>query len=73
MEVRNKEKFKRFLEENIKDNIYVSFNAYLEDLEKQYCDTGMAEYEMSKFETKSGRPQIISYKILDIEKFIIEF
>lgn len=56
----NKAKFKRFLKENLKTDIY-NFEAYCNDLETQFGNTGIREYELSKFETKSGLPEIFKY------------
>lgn len=56
----NKANFKRFLKENLITDIY-NFEAYCKDLETQFGNTGIREYELSKFETKSGNTEIFRY------------
>lgn len=55
----NKQKavFKEFLDKNIKNPCY-SFEVYIFDLEKQVGETGNNYYELSKFESKSGKTEI---------------
>lgn len=55
----NKQKaaFKKFLDKNVK-NPYYNFKAYIFDLEKQTGETGASYYELSKNESKSGKPEI---------------
>lgn len=55
-------KFKTFLDENMKNPNY-NYDACLEDLELQHGNTGGCEYELSPFETKSGRPETFSYHL----------
>lgn len=43
------------------DETYIK--ATLEELDKQYCDTGMEVYELSGIETKSGNPETYSYSV----------
>ena len=52
--------FKNFLKENVKSKVF-NLDAYLDDLETQYCNTGSREYELSSFESKSGNPELFSY------------
>lgn len=56
----NKANFKKFLKQNLKTDIY-NFEAYCQDLEIQYGNTGIREYELSKFETKSGNTELFRY------------
>lgn len=56
----NKKNFKKFLDENVKSKIY-NFEAYCNDLETQFGNTGLKEYELSSFESKSGNPEIFHY------------
>lgn len=55
-------KFKEFLVENVKTKEY-SFEAYLEELDKQHGASGSNEYELSNFESKSGNPELFSYDV----------
>lgn len=67
MEFVNLEKFKAFLDENVKAEWY-SFDAYLNDLVKDLGSNGSTNYELSPFETKSGRPEIYRYEYrLDLD------
>ena len=56
----NKKDFKKFLDENLKNKQYC-FEAYCNELETQYGNTGIREYELSRFESKSGNPELFSY------------
>lgn len=57
MNNQQKAAFKKFLDKNVK-NQYYNFKAYIFDLEKQVGETGVNYYELSKFESKSGKPEI---------------
>lgn len=68
-EYENINKFYEFLEENAKgfDLEYEKIsNTWLKDLEKRIGETGMAEYELSKTESITGRPEIITFEVTDI-------
>ena len=56
----NKANFKKFLKQNLKTDIY-NFEAYCNELEIQFDNTGIREYELSKFETKSGNTELFRY------------
>lgn len=58
------EQFKKFLKENVKAECY-SVEAYRVDLLTQYGETGREEYELSKYESKSGNSELFSYNIED--------
>ena len=61
---KNLEKFIEWLKKVAKSevtNIYIKET--LKELDEQYGNTGMEEYELSKFETKSGNPETYSYSI----------
>lgn len=66
---KNLENFIDWLKEVSKaevDEVYV--DETLKELARQNCDTGCAAYELSKFETKSGRPETYSYSVEYEEK-----
>ena len=57
-----KNDFKQFLKDNLKKDFEnINFEAYCEDLEQQYYNNGFRHYELSKFESKSGKPEIFDY------------
>ena len=63
MEIKNIERFKEFLDENLKTTCGTyDFEACLEDLETQVMETGSDTYELSGFETKSGNPELIRFE-----------
>lgn len=57
----NKKEFKDFLKNNVKDFESINFDAYCEDLENQYDQTGSNCYELSKFESKTNKPELFYY------------
>lgn len=60
----NVENFKNWLEEKSKYEVNKKFlELSLQELWEQYCETGCAEYEMSKLETKTGLPEIYRYNV----------
>lgn len=67
MEIKNREKFLNWLKDKCKYD-YFDFNAYLEDLEKQYFNTGSSIYELSSIESKTGLPEFFYYDVLVVEK-----
>lgn len=56
----NKKDFKKFLNENVKSKNF-DFEAYCEDLEQQFYETGRKQYELSKFESKNGQTILFDY------------
>lgn len=58
----NTENFERWLTEKAKDYCG-NIQDYLNDLEHQNMITGTRIYELSRFETKSGKPECYSYSI----------
>jgi hypothetical protein len=59
--IKNKKEFKKFLLENVKGTF--NFDAYVEDAERQTGSTGTAQYELSRFESKSGRPELFDLEM----------
>lgn len=64
MKFENLEKFKEFLDENLNASVY-DLDACLTDLERQIGETGADHYELSASETRSSRPEIISFDRVD--------
>lgn len=62
MEFKNVKKFKEWLEEKLKYGSY-DLSAYLEDVEKQLCETGSSSYELDSFETKSKNSELYDFKV----------
>lgn len=64
MNFKNLEKFQTFLEKNLNTS-HVEINICLEDFKKQIGASGGTDYELSSYETKSGKPEIISFERID--------
>ena len=70
MNYKNIEIFKKWLEKELKAEVF-NFDAYLDDLTNQNDCNGVkevggkfyGEYELSSTETKSGRPELISFEV----------
>lgn len=61
---KNLEKFIEWLKKVSKSEVTETYiKETLKELDNQYCNTAMEEFELSKFETKSGNPETISYNI----------
>ena len=61
---KNLEKFIEWLKKVSKAEVTETYiKETLKELDDQYCNTGMEEYELSKFETKSGNPETYSYNL----------
>lgn len=61
---KNLERFVKWLKEISKVKVNETYiQETLKELDTQYCNTGMEEFELSKFETKSGKPETYSYSI----------
>ena len=61
---KNLERFVEWLKEVAKaevDETYIK--ATLEEVDRQWSNTGCEFYELSSFETKSGNPETYSYNI----------
>jgi len=59
----NKE-FEKFLEEYCKTpKDQRDFEAYKEDLSKGYCENSSTSYELGRFETKSGHPEVFNFEV----------
>ena len=61
-----KERFKKFLDEYVKFNY--DFDAYIDDLTSQWCNTGMLEYELSSAETKTGNAELFNYTLEELQE-----
>jgi len=55
------EDFIAWVRENSKRPDDVQPGGYLDDLDTRYCETGSPHYEMSRWETNSGHPEIYDY------------
>ena len=61
---KNLEKFIEWLKKVSKAEVTETYiKETLKELDDQYCNTGMEEYELSKFETKSGNPETYLYNL----------
>ena len=60
----NINELKTFLDNTLKDKEY-DLDAYYQDLVMQVGNTGLDEYEVSKFATKSGNPEIYYFTKYD--------
>lgn len=64
MDFVNVKEFKKWLQEVSRYNVDDSYVAEsLKELWTQYCETGCAEYELSKSETKSGVTELYYYDV----------
>ena len=61
MKYNNLEKFEKWLDE-VMPGPY-DFDAVLNDIETQYGNTAAEHYELSRFETKSGKPECYYYDV----------
>lgn len=64
--IKNVETFEKWVRDNCKYEI-IDMDAFIDELFTQYSNSGYANYEMSKNETKSGNPESISYEVENIE------
>lgn len=61
---KNLEKFVEWLKKVTKSEVTENYiKETLKELDDQYCNTAMKEFELSKFETKSGNPETYSYNL----------
>lgn len=61
---KNLEKFVEWLKKVSKAEVTETYiKETLKELDDQYCNTAIEEFELLKFETKSGNPETISYNI----------
>lgn len=61
-----KERFKSFLDKYVKFDY--NFDAYIDDLTSQWCNTGMLEYELSSAESVTGKPELFSYTLEELQE-----
>ena len=66
MEFKNSEKLFAWLRETLKADT-IDEQAYLEDVSKQYGETGTAIYEVGGSFTNSGKPECISFDVEEID------
>ena len=66
MELKNSEKFFAWLRETLKADT-IDELAYLEDVFKQYGETGTAIYEVGGSFTNSGKPECIRFDVEEID------
>lgn len=64
MKYENIEKFRAFLNKNLKSTYY-DFNEFINELEQKIGETGASHYELNSLETKSGNPETISFERID--------
>ena len=62
-----KERFKSFLDKYVKQSDY-NFNAYIDDLTSQWCNTGMLEYELNSAESKDGNSHLFNYTLEELQE-----
>lgn len=61
---KNLEKFVEWLKKVAKTEVTETYiKETLKELDEQYGNTGMEQFELSKFETKSGNPETYSYNL----------
>lgn len=60
------ERFKRFLDEYVKFNY--DFDAYIDDLTSQWCNTGMLEYELSSAESIDNNTHTFNYTLEELQE-----
>lgn len=61
-----KERFKKFLDEYVKINY--DFDAYIDDLTSQWCNTGMLEYELSSAESIDNNTHTFNYTLEELQE-----
>ena len=61
-----KERFKKFLDEYVKFNY--DFDAYIDDLTSQWCNTGMLEYELSSAESIDNIAHTFNYTLEELQE-----
>lgn len=61
-----KERFKKFLDEYVKLNY--DFDAYIDDLTSQWCNTGMLEYELSSAESIDNNTHTFNYTLEELQE-----
>ena len=59
---KNIDNFESWLTDNMKFGV-IDLNAALEDVLKQYAETGSNNYELASFETQSGNPECYNYDV----------
>lgn len=61
---KNIERFVEWLKNVSKNEVNETYlKETLKELDEQYCNTGLEEYELSKFETKSGNSETYLYSV----------
>lgn len=65
MKFENTKKFEKWLKENVK-NYNGNIENYLEEVEKKFNNSGSKSYELSKFESKSGNPELYYFDTEEI-------
>lgn len=66
MNYKNIELFSAWLSDNLKCDVF-DLAAALEEVYRQYSETGSSIYELSSHETKSGTPECYSYDVEVVE------
>ena len=63
---KNVEKFDEWLNATVK-NYSGLFYVFLDDLKTQYNETALQSYELSRYETKSGRTELYDFDVQIVE------
>ena len=66
MTFKNVERFEKWLDANVR-NYCGFFNVYLDDVKSQYDATALQSYELSRYETKSGNPELYDFDVQIVE------
>lgn len=67
MEYKNLDKFKQWIEKNLKMPYgCYDLDACLKEVWMQHCSGGSTNYELSPYETNSGYPECYDYEIEEI-------
>ncbi len=61
-----KERFKSFLDEYVKCSY--DFDAYIDDLTSQWCNTGLLEYELSSTESIDNVTHTFDYTLEELQE-----
>lgn len=63
---KNVEKFEKWLNATVK-NYSGLFYPYLDEVKSQYDATAVQSYELSRYETKSGNPELYNFDVQIVE------
>lgn len=66
MTFKNVEKFEKWVKATVK-NYYENIDVYLDEVKSQYNETASQSYELSRYETKSGNPELYYFDVQIVE------